>query len=135
VHVDLALLLHALPGVCMHGTTYCARFFSMHFDLGGVWYCSPCFATPLHRMLVKQVELWQLRSQKKCRVESNSTILLEQQNRCSRKNSFQRRHRVVGKLPTMPSIMKKRFTVSSTAVCLTHSLPSTSNRSTSTSLT
>jgi hypothetical protein len=35
----------------------------------------------------------------------------------------------------MPSIMKKRFTVSSTTVCLTHSLPSTSNRSTSASLT
>jgi hypothetical protein len=35
----------------------------------------------------------------------------------------------------MPSIMKKRFTVSSTAVCLTHSLSSTSNRSTSASLT
>jgi hypothetical protein len=44
---------------------------------------------------------------KKCRVEPNSTVLLEQQNRCSRKNSFQRRHRVVGKLPTMPLIMKK----------------------------
>jgi hypothetical protein len=72
---------------------------------------------------------------KKCRVEPNSTILLEQQNRCSRKNSFQRRHGVVGKLPTMPSIMKKRFTVSSTDVWLTHSSPSTSNRSTSTSLT
>jgi hypothetical protein len=72
---------------------------------------------------------------KKCRVELNSTVLLEQQNRCSRKNSFQRRHGVVGKLPTMPSIMKKRFTVSSTAVCLTHSLPWTSNRSTSASLT
>jgi hypothetical protein len=72
---------------------------------------------------------------KKCRVESNSTVLLEQQNGCSRKNSFQRRHGVVGKLPAMPSIMKKRFTVSSTVVCLTHSLPSTSNRSTSASLT
>jgi hypothetical protein len=35
----------------------------------------------------------------------------------------------------MLSIMKKRFTVSSTTVCLTHSLPSTSNRSTSASLT
>jgi hypothetical protein len=51
------------------------------------------------------------------------------------KNSFQRRHRVVGKLPIMPSIMKKRFTISSIAVCLTHSLPSTSNRSTSASFT
>jgi hypothetical protein len=56
--------------------------------LMGVWDCSsPYFSTPLHRMLVKQVELRQLCS--------------------SRKNSFQRRHGVVGKLPTMPLIMKK----------------------------
>jgi hypothetical protein len=76
--------------------------------LRGVWdYSAPRFATLLHRMLAKQVKLQQLCSQKKCGVEPNSNILLEQQNRCSRKNSFQRRHGVVEKILTMPSIMKK----------------------------
>jgi hypothetical protein len=85
-------------------------------------------------MLVKQVELRQLCSQKNVELSRTPPFCWSTKTD-ARKNSFQRRHGVVGKLPTMPSIMKNRFTVSFTAVCLTHSLPSTSNRSMSASLT
>jgi hypothetical protein len=69
--------------------------------LRGVWdYSAPRFASQTGQTPATLLP-------KKCGVEPNSNILLEQQNRCSRKNSFQRRHGVVEKILTMPSIMKK----------------------------